>query len=459
MPCTTRRAAAWLTFTVLPGSLLAQIPDGYIVWSSQQGTPGQNGIFYSHPRDPLVPVGAITNLPPALAYSPAGARGCASVLYRRSDGALIAGERAPNGTSVDLHVLHLRGDDVHWAQTFSIGTGIAFGEICQAGLLPDGRVVVAASGLSDTSPLAQFQTAQYQWEGIGIVDTVGGGVSPVDVTNLSSVPGVLNGIAVDPDGQTLWFCNWINNGNGGLWSVPVVGGAATQHATIPGGPASVSIDNDGTIVMPVLIPAAAANVYRYDPVTAALTTIPTTAGPLNCLAIETVTGNFVVATRETGTPPRSIYWMTPTGVQTLLSSPDRATINGIDVNPNPEVVAAGTPGATSYDWQLTPNPGGLPLLGSSFSLTVASAATANGLAALVIGFQRATTPTTVLGATVHVDLPTAFTSVFVFADQHTFPLTLPSANALRGVDLWAQTVHDEGNATLAASSLVHATVL
>jgi len=395
------RIVALAATALLSSSLAAQIPDGHIVWSSQQGTAGQNGIFYSHPRDPLVAVGVIGNLPPALAYSPAGARGGASVLYRRSDGALLAGERAPNGTSVDLHVLHLQGDQVVWAQTLSVGTGIAFGEICQSGLLPDGRVVVAASGLAPGSALAQALTTQYQWEGIGIVDTIGGGVTPIAISNLGQIPGVLNGVAVAPDGVTLYFCNWITNGSGGLWSVPVTGGTAVQLASLPAGPSSVSIDNDGSVVLPTLVPGSGSNVFRYDPASTTLTAIPTTAGPLNCLAVETVTGNYIVATRETGTPPRSLYWMTPTGTQTLLVSPNMATINGIDVNPNPEVRAPGTPGTARYDWMLAPNPGGLPLLGSA----------------------------------------------------------LPNDNGLRGVRLFAQTLHDQGTATLAASPLVELTVL
>lgn len=437
----------------------AQIPDGHLVWSSQQGTAGQNGIFYSHPRDPLTPIGVIGNLPPSLAYSPAGARGCASVIYRRSDGALIAGERAPNGTSVDLHVLHLLGDDVVWAQSFSVGTGIAFGEIAQAALLPDGRIAVAASGLSSTSAVAQAFTTSYQWQGIGIVDTVGGGVTPVVVTNLATVPGVLNGLALGPDGATLWFCNWVSNGSGGLWSVPLAGGVATQAAALPGGPSSLCVDNDGALVVPVLVPGATANVYRYEPASQVLTAIPTTAGPLNCLAVETVTGNWFAATRETGTPPRSLYWMTPAGTQTLLASPNMATINGLDVNPDPEAIAAGTPGVAAYDWQLAPNPGGLPLLGSSFGLTVRSSTPATGLAALVIGTDRYATPLPLLGAQVHVDLATAAAFVFWFADQQTFPIPIPNTLALRGSRFFAQTLHDEGTPSLAASPLLEMTIL
>src|SRR5690606_8802378 len=141
------------------------------------------GIYYSHPRDPLVPVGRIRNLPPDLEYVPSLRGGCASVLYRPSDGALIAGERAPAGRSVDLHVLHLAGDTVARSHGFSVGTSVGVGEIVQSALLPDGRVVVAASDLMAGGPLAQVQTLRYNWQGIGIVDTIAGNITPIPVTN------------------------------------------------------------------------------------------------------------------------------------------------------------------------------------------------------------------------------------------------------------------------------------
>jgi len=151
--------------------------------------------------------------------------------------------------------------------------------------------------------------------------------------------------------------------------------------------------------------------------------------------------------------------MTPTGTQTLLVSPNMATINGIDVNPNPEVRAPGTPGTARYDWMLAPNPGGLPLLGSAFSLTVRSNVPASGLAAAVFGFHQLGTPMPLLGIELHVDLTSAVTSILWFQDEATLSLALPNDNGLRGVRLFAQTLHDQGTATLAASPLVELTVL
>jgi hypothetical protein len=320
-------------------------------------------------------------------------------------------------------------------------------------------VVVAASGLAAGSPLAQALTAQYQWEGLGIVDTDGGSVTPIPVANLAQIAGVLNGLAVSRDGGTVWFCTWITNTSGALWSVPVGGGTAAQLCTMPGGPASVSIDNDGTLVMPTLNGNLGTNVFRYDTATTALTPITTTAGPLNCLAVETVTGNWIVATRETGTPARSLFWMTPSGTQTLLQSPNLATITGIDVHPDPEVVAEGTPRTFHYDWQLAPNPGGLPLLGSPFSLTVHSDASASGAALFLLGFRRLNTPLDVLGVQVHVDPAASATRFFWFQDQATLSLPIPNSISLRGLRLYAQTVHDEGGFSLASSSLAALTVL
>jgi hypothetical protein len=183
-----------------PAPLHAQVPDGYFVFGSFQGTAGPNGIFFAHPRDPLAPIIDVTNLPPALAYDASGRRGAACLLYRSTDGALIAGERSPPGTSVDLHVLQLQGSAVVSAQLFSMGTSVGAGEIPQCALLPDGKIVVAATDLTANSPLAQFLTQQYNWEGIGILDTKSGGVTPIAIPNLNQFPGVISGLAVSPDG-------------------------------------------------------------------------------------------------------------------------------------------------------------------------------------------------------------------------------------------------------------------
>lgn len=437
---------------------VAQVPDGYFVWGSFQGTAGQNGVFFSHPRNPLEPTVEVTNLPPALAYDPSGRRGVACLVRRPSDGALIAGERAPQGTSVDLHVLRLSGAEVVFAQLFSVGTSANVGEIPQAALLPDGRIVVAATDLAAGSPLAQFQTTQFNWEGVGIVDTVSGGVTPIPIANLSQFPGVLNALTVSRDGSTVYLGNWISASAGDLWSVPVTGGTATLVAPLPFGASNLAIDNDGTVLVTTL--NGPPNLFRFDPVANTITPIVTASGPLNAIAIERVTGNYVLATANAGLPPRSIVWMTPAGQETLLVSPNRATIAAVDVNPNPEAFGVSTAGGADYAWTLTPNPGGIPETGNlGFSLTERASSGTASTAVLLLGTAAFTPPQTILGAAIHVDPAGAFTVQFPFQGMATIPLPIPNLRSLRGLRLFAQVVHYEGGATLAASPGVDLTIL
>jgi hypothetical protein len=436
----------------------AQVPDGFYVFGSFQGLAGTNGIFFAHPRDPLRPIIDVTNLPPALAYDPTGRRGVACLAYRQSDGALIAGERSPPGTSVDLHVLHLQGSAVVYAQLFSMGTSVGAGEIPQCALLSDGRIVVAATDLAAGGALAQFQTQQYNWEGLGIVDTESGGVTPLAIPNLNQFPGVINGLAVSLDGTAIYVGNYISATSGDLWRVPVAGGAATQVATFPCGPSNVAIDNDGTVLVVTL--NGPPNLFRHDPVANTTTPITTVTGPMNCIAVERVSGNYAVATANAGLPPRSLYWISPAGQETLLSSPNRATIAAIDVNPNPEAFGVATAGQAEYSWELAPNQGGLPLVGNTgFSLTVRASNGVPSTAVLVVGSNRLLPGLPVLGATIHVDPGNAFTIQLPFQYSQTMPLPLPNLNSLRGVRLYAQSVHYEGGGSLAASPGLELTIL
>src|SRR5262249_32165208 len=129
--------AAPVLARVLPAALFAvtacaQVPDGYVVFGSFAGgtTTGQ-GIFFCHPRATPGPAAAGPTLPQSLSSAGSGSRGVAALLRRPTDGALIVGERAPAGASVDLHVLHLSGNSVVLAQLFSCGTSANVGEIPQ----------------------------------------------------------------------------------------------------------------------------------------------------------------------------------------------------------------------------------------------------------------------------------------------------------------------------------------
>jgi hypothetical protein len=450
-----------LTALALSVPAAAQVPDGWIVWGSFMSTNlgnGQCGIFFSHPRDGLQPVIQVTGLPPALAFDPLGRRGSACVAYRASDGMLIAGERSPAGTSVDLHVMRLQGSAVVFDQLFSVGTSVNVGEIPQCALLPDGRIVVGASDLQPGGPLAQFQTLQYNFEGLGIVDTISGAVTPIQVSNLSSFPGVINGLNVSHDGQTVYVGNYISASAGDLWEVPIAGGMATQVAQLPFGASNVAVDNDGTVLVTTL--NGPPNLFRYDPVSGATTPITTTSGALNAVCVEPATGNLLYATASSGVPARSLMWMDSSGVETVISSPNMQTISGVSVNPNPEQYGASTPGEVDYYWQLAPNPGGLPLVGNSnFSLTVASDQPMIALVLMSVSLAR-TSPTLQFGLLTHIDLGVAATIFTTLVDTATMPLPLPNANAFVGIELFAQAYLSEQPTTvIAASPAVSLTIL
>lgn len=441
--------------------LTAQVPDGWMVFGSFMATTltnGQCGIFFAHPRDGLQPVIAVQGLPPALGFDPAGRRGSACVAYRSSDGTLIAGERAPAGTSVDLHVMRLSGDTVVFDQLFSVGTSWSVGEIPQCGLLSDGRIVVAATDLTAGGPLAQFLTAQYHWQGLGIVDTVSGSVTPIQVANLSSFPGVINGLAVAKDEQTVYVGNWISATSGDLWAVPIQGGTATQVAQLPFGASNVAIDLDGTVLVSTL--NGPDNLFRYDPVANTTTPIPTGTGPLNAVYVEPTTGYYLTATASAAQQGRSLFWMSPVGTPQLLVAPNLQTISGISANPNPEPYGASTPGSVDYRWALSPNPGGMPLVGNSaFSLTVESVGPMNGFALMTVSLAK-TAPTTQFGITTHVDFGAAVTRFVPLFDVATMPLAIPNDPNFIGLQIFGQTyVSELATGQLAATPGVELTIL
>src|SRR4030095_12309557 len=99
----------------------------------------------------------------------------------------------------------------------------------------------------------------------------------------------------------------------------------------------------------------------------------------NALAVERVTGNYVVMQHVDASAVPAYDWLSlvepgPSFTQLLSPSPEViGVISGIDLNPDPETFGDASPGANLYEWVLAPNPGGLPSAGDlSFSLTLKS---------------------------------------------------------------------------------------
>ena len=125
----TRIALRFAPLLLLAPMSYAQIPDGWYVYGAFAPRHGPIGVFLSHPRNPGTPT-EITNLQGDLTVT-----GSSCIVYRRSDGAILVGERAPTGSSVDLHVIWLNGTSVMLDACFSMGTGgPCCGEIPQIGL-------------------------------------------------------------------------------------------------------------------------------------------------------------------------------------------------------------------------------------------------------------------------------------------------------------------------------------
>ena len=154
-----------------------------------------------------------------------------SELQRRLDEALHTLDAIQNG-SVDLHIIHLKGADVFRDQLFSVGTSANVGEIPQCALLPDGKILIAATDLG-SGPLANYDTTSFNKQGIGILDPISGRLTPLTITNGQLMPGVMNGLAASKDGKTCYFGCWVATGQGDVYSLPLPSGGFGLQVEFP----------------------------------------------------------------------------------------------------------------------------------------------------------------------------------------------------------------------------------
>jgi hypothetical protein len=416
---------------------------------------GQKGLFLSHPRNagPAVPV---TNLAGDLVLT-----GSASVLYRASDGAILVGERSPVNSSVDVHAIWLQGTAVVRDHAFSVGTGgPCCGEIPQMALLPDGRVVVAATDLA-AGPLMNYRTTSYGWQGVGTVDTRSGLVTPIAIANGAALTDVFNALALSPDAQTVYLGTYVSNVRGDVWSVPLAGGTAVLVASVPAGISNLGFDNQGFLL--VTDAYTQQGLFRLDVTNGQWTQVPHSSGALNGIANEPVTGGFAVVTGGAGTPSRSVLWMERTGADHLLDTPAGiATPSGVAIHLNPARIGAGSPKTNVYDWELAPNPGGLPQPGNQgFSLTLATTGSQRPLfGVFAIALQRLSAPLPLLGVDLWLDpASVVFTGAVPPIPSYAIALPIPNDPTLTGLALVLQTLHQEQDGRLGASPGVQFTVL
>ncbi len=445
---TQHRLVLPLASLALACAASAQVPQGHYVFGTFGGAPQlQKGIFFTHPRNPDTPT-SITGLRGDLIVT-----GASCILHRTSDGALLVGERAPVGGSVDLHLIELDGNQVRLDASFSVGTGgSCCGEIPQMALLPDGRVLVAATDV-DAGPLRNYLTTNYGWQGLGTVDLDTGLVSSIPISNGASIVDVFNGMALAPDASAAYLGTYVSSTQGDIWRVPLpAGGAATLVASVPSGLSNMAFDNNGELLVTTLDANGA--LFRVDVSTGAVNQITQTNGALNGIANEAVTGNFALVSSSGGNPARSVFWMEPNGTEHLLSSPGFATPSGIAVHENPAVFGNGSGTVSDYPWVLAPNPGGLPLVGNqSFSVTLDVPSTMPASMSLsLLSLARNDAPFVVEGVDVWVDLGSLLATVVGPGfPPLAFSLPIPNDQNLVGATLYAQILTQERDGTLSGS--------
>ncbi len=455
----------------------AQVPDGWYVVSSffnyscstYPTTCASEGgrLFFVHPRSPSIVTAPIevTGLGCDLTGEPALCgvtltQGANCVLRRPSDGALIVGEQAPAGASVDLHILSLAGATVATDIPYSVGTAGPGGTlgIVQSALLANGEVLVGVNGIA-AGPLAGSI--------LGIVSEnppPAGTVTALPVSPPSPFPpgAFLNAVAVD--GTTAYFgmvgdpAQCLST----VYGVAVSGGSATPLATTAGAVANLAVDGAGQVLASFVANPCGAppdNLVRIDPSNGTVTPIDPPIGVINAVAVERVTGNLALVTGNVpGGSSGTAYWATPAGAAAQLTFYYLGwwgAKSGIDVNPDPEAYGAGTCGS-KYAWALAPNPGGLPEVGNGgFSLTVTSVGSpAPGLFAVSLASANGV----VLGVDVLVDLAQL---VVVGSHPGTISLPIPPLAGLLGARVLVQSFHVDacGPMGIAASDGVEVSVL
>jgi hypothetical protein len=445
-----RIAPALGALTALASLATAQVPAGWYVFGTFSPAAGQTGLFLAHPRKPGQPT-TIAHVQGDL-----GRTGSSCVLYRESDGAILAGERAPVGGSVDLHMIQLQETSVLFDASFSLGRGgPCCGEIPQIALLPDGRVVVAVTDV-DAGPLANILTTGYGWQGVGIVDTSSGLVTAIDITNGAILTDVFNALALAPDASKVYLGTYVSGTRGDIWEVPIDGGNATIAATVPAGISNLTFDAAGELWVTTL--DSAQPLFRVTVSNGAVVAIPQTHGALNAIASEPTTGGFALATGSGGAPRRSLLWADANGLATLLSSPGLATPSGITMRPTPTEIGHATSGNASYEWRRE-NSTGLPTTGNAGYSLVLDAAGAVQPGFLVMTSAALTSPFVIFGCEVYVDSTTLALIAPVPTPPVAIPLGIPSDPNLVGLELFAQSFHAEGPTQILATSALAITIL
>ncbi len=431
-----------LAAVFLGGVFVAQVPDGHFVVSAHEHvslSAGPGGLFLVDPRIPGAPV-PVAGLGADLTGLGIAGAGANCVAIRRQDGALLAGERGLITKAIHLHEILLAGTSAASDVKVFVGTvADPFGGgIHQVAVLPDGNALIAVGGLAATAPLNGAL--------LGVVDFAAGTVSP-----LALPPGLgshATALAVDRAGATAYAYVAPTEASpfGDLYAVPLASPAsATKLASALQDVSGLAVDGKGRVLAAASFPSPA--IHAVDPLTGSIAKLASPAD-VNGLGLEAATDQAVYVHNGATSPP-GVYRLDAMGTSHLLTTGVTGVASGVDVRANPRTYGDGTAGLATYDWQVAPNPGGLPRVGSaSFTLTVSSTSgSAAGVA--YASFNPASFP--FLGTTALIDPVGSFAAGNVPADG-TVPVPIPADPALVGVATYFHSFHLDAGAPFGLAS-------
>ncbi|MBK8975460.1 MAG: hypothetical protein IPM29_06010 [Planctomycetes bacterium] len=353
-----------------------------------------------------------------------------TVVVRPDDGLLWVGEvRRGGGVPINLHEVLVSGSTGVVMRTIGIGTTRALGG--EAGVskmhsLPDGGVVVLTNGLAADQP---------QHVGLVVV-TRSGVVTPVALPPVGDF--VPSAMAVDPTGGTAWIAvSPLQGRSSDLYAIPLGGGGGRRIGTtafLTG----LTFDGHGN-----LLGSSNDRIVQVDPTTAQVSLVAWLTDFVADVRVEAATDQPLVVRNSLGPIMGHVERLDPSGALVTVATLPGATLRSITVRDDPRTYGGRTTGSSTYDWEVSPAPGGVPSRGNAgFGVRVVSLAGSFRPGLLV----ASTAPglLAVAGLEVLLDPAVAFPAGVV-AGPGVVPLPVPTTIPV-GTYLFLQSFHPDPGA-------------
>ncbi|MCR9246315.1 MAG: hypothetical protein NXI31_14885 [bacterium] len=464
--------------TLLATPAIAQIPDGWMIAGCYRITttqpcsvPGFGGLFAFDPRGQAVH--ELTGVPNEIRGDvPASTfiHGTDFVLRVPNSDLVIANAWGDStiGQQMPVFVLELDGLNVVARERYDVGIvgPGAWGAagLAQADMLPDGKVLLAVDPLT-------FQSGEtFASAVLAVLDPTvpAGNPGAITVVPVNPLPtGSPNAIVYDEARGAVWL-GVADQTTSTVYRIDYPGGGTPVAAfTLP--PqiiTGLALQHDGKLLATGYeFPSGAARLTQLDP--AGLTATPFSQVS-NLLYAETVhvepaTGDIYLVAGA-ACSKRDVYRITPgdlaTGVlQPAVGDPvgGWGVASGLDLDPNPEVFGEASGAASlTVNWQVAPNPTGLPRIGNTGFELELHASTAPLFAGAVLGLSN-TAPPVVPGIQVLID--PLLSLLLATGTAMSVPLALPNDSNLVGLEVFAQGVFFDQALQLGATAGVHVTVM